>query len=189
MKKLIFFTAVLLSFSQASFAQPINIMDVQIQAAAMTPTDLINWTVGDTASYNVSAGSFGNVGTMVKAVTKDEGKALWVQQDMDLQFQKQKVEILIEKSSGKILKMLLDGKEQKVPDQNIEIISQDYTEITVPAGTFKVLHVVAKSKEVSKIEIWANPKETVMDGAVKQTIATGLIDITTELTSFKRGNK
>lgn len=189
MKKLILFTAIFMSFSQASFAQPINIMEVQMQAAAIIPADLINWTVGDTANYDVSAGAFGKVGTMVKAVTKDEGKALWVQQDMDLQFQKQKVEILIQKSNGQILKMLLDGKEQKIPDQNIEIISQDYTDITVPAGTFKVLHIVAKTKDISKLEIWANPKETVMDGAVKQTVATGLVDITTELTSFKRGSK
>ena len=179
----------LLSFSSASFAEPINIMDVQIQAVAMIPMDLINWTVGDTASFNVSAGAFGKVGTMVKSVTKDEGKALWVQQDMDLQFQKQKVEILIQKSNGQILKMLVDGKEQKIPDQNIEVISQDYTEITVPAGTFKVLHIVAKSKEASKIEVWTNPKETVMDGAVKQIISTGFVDITTELTSFKHGSK
>ncbi len=192
MKKLVSIIALSFCFSglnQAAFAHTVNVVDLQMQAALFVPADLINWTVGDTAEYEVSAGAFGKVGKMVKSVTKDEGQALWVKQDMDMQIQKELIEILIRKSDGKILKMLRNGQEQAVPDQSIEIISQDYTEITVPAGKFKVLHIIAKSKEISKIELWANPKDTVMDGAIKQSISTGFVDISMELSSFKHGNK
>ena len=59
--------------------------------------------------------------------------------------------------------------------------------MTVPAGTFKAIHIVAKNKQVDHIELWANPRDTVMDGAIKQTMTTQGIDIVMELTSFKHG--
>src|SRR4051812_26150274 len=74
--------------------------------------DLINWKVGDSAQYSVTVGSFGKLGTMSKEVTKDEGAALWVTQNLDLMIQKQKVEILISKADGKVLKTIVNGKEQ-----------------------------------------------------------------------------
>ncbi|MGK5088083.1 hypothetical protein WDW86_11045 [Bdellovibrionota bacterium FG-2] len=148
--------------------------------------DVINWKVGDTSSFDVAAGSFGKMGTMVKSVTKDEGTALWLHQDMNLSVQKQVADVLINKADGKILKMIVDGKEQAIPDDKIEVISQDYTEITVPAGTFKAVHVVAKSKQISKLEVWANPRDTVMEGTLKQIANTGLFDLVLELTSFKK---
>lgn len=173
-------------------AQAINVVslsDVQIQSIAVstiTPYDLINWKVGDTASYKIDLGGFLK-GSSVKTVTQDEGTALWVVQNMDLMIQKQKVEILISKADGKVLKTIVNGKEQTMPEDPIEIISQDYESVTVPAGTFEAIHIVAKSKQIEKIEIWANPRDTVMDGAIKQKIKTQGMDVVMELTSFKRG--
>lgn len=149
--------------------------------------NLINWKVGDTANFDISAGFFGKVGTMVKSVTKDEGAAIWVKQDAKMQGQNQVVEILLNKADGKVLKMIQNGKETEIPNDKIEIISQDTTEVTVPAGTFKVIHIVAKTEKVSKIELWANPKATVMEGTVKQYIESGFLPITMELTSFSHG--
>lgn len=152
------------------------------------PLDVINWKVGDTAEYSVTAGSFGNLGKMVKSVTKDEGTSIWMRQDMNLSVQKEVVDVQISKADGKILKMIRNGQEQQIPDDKIEIISQDYTEITVPAGKFEALHVVAKTKQVSKLEVWANPRDTVMEGTLKQVMATSLTDIALELLSFKKGS-
>jgi hypothetical protein len=174
----------------AEVAAQKNILTVDGQLALLraniAPLDLINWKVGDTAKYDVKVGSFGKLGTSTKSVTKDEGTALWVTQNMDLMIKKQKAEILLNKADGKTLKMIVDGKEQDIPDDKVEIISQDYAEVTVPAGTFKTIHVVAKTAQVDQIEIWANPRDTVMDGAVKQAVKAQGMDILMELTSFKR---
>jgi len=152
----------------------------------LVPMDLINWKVGDTASYDVKVASFGKIGTNVKAVTKDEGTSIWLTQDMNLSGQKQLAEAQISKADGKILKLIVNGKEQAIPNDPIEIISQDYGEVTVPAGTFQCIHIIAKSKQVSKLEAWMNPRDTVMDGTIKQIAQTQLFPLTMELTSFKR---
>ena len=162
-------------------------VSTQFIGAALLPFgDLINWKVGDTSTYNVGFAGLGNIGTMVKSVTKDEGTAIWIRQDMNLAIQKQNVEALINKEDGKVLKLLVNGKEQALPDDKVEVISQDYTEITVPAGTFKVLHIVAKTKDAPKLEIWANPRDIVMEGTAKQTIQSQMGEITMELVSQKR---
>ncbi|OFZ80968.1 MAG: hypothetical protein A2583_02015 [Bdellovibrionales bacterium RIFOXYD1_FULL_53_11] len=150
------------------------------------PSDLIKWKVGDTMNYNIGM-MFGNVGTMVKSVTKDEGTAIWMRQDMNMMGQKEVVDVLLNKADGKVLKMLRNGQEQQIPDEQIEIISQDYSEVTVPAGKFSCMYVVAKSKSSSKIEVWINPKDTIMDGTLKQAMASQMGTVTLELTSFKAG--
>ncbi|MGE0614288.1 MAG: hypothetical protein AB7P04_01495 [Bacteriovoracia bacterium] len=146
--------------------------------------NLIEWKVGDTANYDVSA-LFGKVGTMVKTVDREEGEAIWVKSSMDLMGQKQVVEMLINRADAKVLKMIQNGKEVEVPNDPLEVISQDYAEITVPAGKFKTIHIVAKSAKVKKIEVWANPQETVMEGSIKQ-IVSAQIEVKMELTSFKK---
>lgn len=152
--------------------------------STVAPLDLINWKVGDTMNYQISM-MFGK-GTMVKSVSKDEGAALWLHQDINLMGQGQTADVLLSKADGKILKMLQNGKEVQIPDDKIEVISQDYADVTVPAGTFSSIHIVAKSKQVSKIEMWANPSQTAIDGALKQIMATTFGNMTLELTSFKR---
>jgi hypothetical protein len=181
----------LVVFSTGLSAQAVDMVtlsDAQLTAISLStvePLDLINWKVGDTANYTVNVSSFLK-GSSVKSVTKDEGTALWVTQKMDLMIQKQTIEILINKADGKVLKTLVDGKEQNTPEDPIEIISQDYGDVTVPAGTFNAIHIVAKSKQIDHIEIWANPRDTVMDGAIKQAVKAQGMDIVIELTSFKR---
>ncbi len=156
--------------------------------ATVGTMDLINWKVGDEQDYNITMAALPIPGTMVKSVTKDEGTAIWVTEDMNMMIQKSNVQVLINKADGKVLKMIQDGQEKPVPDDKVTIISQDYTSVTVPAGTFKCVHVVAKTADVDNLEIWANPKDTVMEGALKELIKTQGQDVTLELTSFKHGS-
>jgi len=137
--------------------------------------------------YQVLAGGFGKIGTMIKSVTKDEGNALWMRQEMHLMSQNEIIDALIDRANGKILKLIRNGQETQIPDDQIEIISQEFTQVTVPAGTFDALHVIAKTKQISKLEIWANPPQTVMDGSLKQIMPTGFMTLTMELTAFQRG--
>lgn len=148
--------------------------------------DLINWKIGDTMNMDLSMDFLGKVGTMVKSVPKEEGAAVWMKQDIQMQGQNQTVEALINRADGKILKLIQNGKEAQIPNDPPEIISQDYTEITVPAGKFKTLHVVVKTKQVSKIELWANPVDTCMDGAVKEIVPAVFGNLTMVLTAFHK---
>jgi hypothetical protein len=161
---------------------------IAMAIAAVNPLDLVNWKVGDSAEMDVKAGAFGKLGNISKSVTKEEGNAIWVKQDAKLMTQNEVMEMLISRVDGKVLKLIHNGKEEAVPEDKIEIISQDYTEVTVPAGTFKAIHIVAKTKQVDHVEVWANPRDTVMDGTLKQTMKMQGIDIVTELTSFKHAS-
>jgi hypothetical protein len=147
----------------------------------MDPMALINWKVGDSSDYNIIA-VFGNVGNMHKEVTKEEGTGVWLVETVKAGGQNDKSEVLIDRNTGKTLKLIHNGKEEAVPTEQPEIISQDYTSVTVPAGTFKVMHVVAKTKEVSKVELWINNVDIVIDGAAKQVVATQYGDVSLELT-------
>jgi hypothetical protein len=51
-----------------------------LRLANLNTLNVINWKVGDTANYNISAGSYGQVGTMTESVTKDEGTSLWIEE-------------------------------------------------------------------------------------------------------------
>ena len=187
MKKAILLLSLCCILANGALARADDSLPLQLYMTEVSPADLINWKVGDSMDYSITLGMFGNLGTSNKSVTKDEGAAIWVRQTMAMKTQNETVDILINKADGKILKLIRNGKEEAIPDEQLEIISQDYTEITVPAGKFSVLHVVAKTKNVSKIEIWANPPQTVMDGVVKQIITTQFGDLTMELTKFQHG--
>ena len=165
-----------------------TVQQIVLQDLQATALDLINWKIGDTTSYDIEMGAFGKLGTMTKTATKNEDKAVWIKNDADLGGQKDVTEILISRTDGKILKMIHNGQEQSVPDDKIEIISQEYTEITVPAGKFKCVHIVAKSKQTEKMEIWANPQAVALDGGIQMIVATQMGEMTLKLTSFKKNN-
>jgi hypothetical protein len=177
----------LASASTSARAEILSAQDLQ-NLTQTTALNLINWKVGDRMEYQVAVGFFGKIGSMFKTVSKDEGDALWVHQEIDLKVQKQVVDMLISKADGKILKLIQNGQETQIPNDKLDVISQDYGEVTVPAGKFDCIHIIAKTQQVSKIELWANPSATVMDGAIKQIMATQLGDITMELASFKSGS-
>jgi hypothetical protein len=156
-------------------------------ATRLNRADLINWKVGDSSVMNMIITGI-KLGTLTKTASSEEGAALWVTQEIKILGQKQVVGILINRADGKILKTIINGKEQPASDEpdGLEIVSQEYTEVTVPAGTFKVIHLVARSESIPRLELWANPKEIVMDGTAKQAIATAGSHVMLELASQKR---
>jgi hypothetical protein len=157
-----------------------------VREARVGALALINWKVGDSANFDIELGAMGKLGTMVKSATKEEGAAIWVTNDASLQGQKDVTEVLINRADGKILKMIHNGQEQSAPADDFQVISHDSASITVPAGTFKCLHVVGKSKQSSKIEIWMNPSAVSLDGQIQMTAATQFGDMTMKLTAFKK---
>jgi len=158
------------------------------------PNFLINWNIGDRMEYKLSGGGGLLTGTMVKAVTKFEDVGgvkdlgLWLKQEVSMMGRKEVIEALLNRNTGEILKLLHNGQEQQIPDDKPEIISQEYTSVTVPAGTFKALYIVAKTKDVSKLEVWMNPTDTVMEGTLKQIVPTSFLTLTFELTQFSAGH-
>jgi hypothetical protein len=184
-----FFTVIALLAAGAATSARAEILSAQEMEGLfqLSGLNLINWKVGDRMEYSVSVGMFGKIGSMIKTVSKDEGTALWVHQEVDLKIQKQVVDMLINKADGKILKLIQDGKEAQIPNDKLEVISQDYGEVTVPAGTFDAVHIIAKTQQVSRIELWANPAATVMDGGLKQIMDTQMGKIVMELLKFAAG--
>ncbi len=168
--------ATVLDIESASFVNAI----VQSNSAE----NLIDWKIGDSMNYKMSV--MGMSGTMIKSVASEEGNAVWLKQDVSIMGQKQLIEVLLDRATGQILKMRQNGQDKPVPKSDLEVISQEYTKVTVPAGTFDCMHVTAKSSDAPKIEIWANPRDTAMDGGLKQIVQSNGMTITLELTSFKR---
>lgn len=186
---------ILVLFALAALAAPVSQANqlkldsnlvARIALNSVHTFDIINWKVGDSESYNLTVGSFIN-GTMTETVTKDPGDhTIWMEQVMDMSVQKETVDTQLDKATGKVLQMLVNGQAQQVPDEQVTIISQDYTDVTVPKGTFKAMHVVAKSAQSDHIEIWANPAATCMEGTLKMISSTQLGDMTIELTDFHK---
>lgn len=176
----------MLGLTASAQANPVVTLG-QIQAieAIRTTTHLaaIEWKIGDAQTYKVTLG-MGLDGTMEKEAFKEEGNGVWVRQQLKLPIMNDSSEMLIDRNSGKILKYLHNGKEEKLPDGQLEIVSTKNEVIEVPAGKFKVLYILAKSKDVQKMEIWMNPREISLDGAAKVFIDQGMMKITLELTKF-----
>jgi hypothetical protein len=146
----------------------------------------IDWKVGDQLSYQVSIQGMGRLGTSVKQVAQDTGTTLWIKNEMNLMVQKEVVEMEIRKSDGQVVKMRRNGQDQELPSNDIEIISSEEASVTVPAGTFQAVHITAKTPDVEHIEVWMNPRDTCMEGTLKQAVKTQFGLVIMELTSFKK---
>jgi hypothetical protein len=180
-----FVAAAIVGFSAAAQATVLNASD--LQTATMLEAQLtngLNWHIGDKANYNIDLGGFLK-GTMASEVTKDTGTGFWFTQDIDLQIQKQKVETLINKSNGQIEKMLVNGQEQEIPKNDVEVVEMKEDKITVPAGSFDAIHVTIKDKKSGEVsEAWVNPKLVPMSGLLKMIGNSQLGKVTEEATSF-----
>lgn len=143
----------------------------------------IDWKAGDSANYNVDMGFL--KGSMVMAVRSNDGNEIWLTQDMDLGFAgKQQTETLMDANTGEIKKILVNGQEQQIPEQNLEVIEIVDATITVPAGTFKCIHARLTDKSTNnEINLWQN-STVPMSGMVKQIVPSQFGTVTVELTSF-----
>jgi hypothetical protein len=165
----------------SAVAAKIALADLRVEATA-----LINWKVGDSQNLDIELGSMGKLGTMVKSATSEEGNAIWIKNAADLGGRSDVTEVLISRADAKILKMIHNGQAQTVPDDKLQVISQEQGSVTIPLGTFKCWHVKAKSKQSDKIELWTNPMTISLDGNIKVIVGTQYGDMTMTLTAFKK---
>lgn len=147
----------------------------------------LNWKVGDSANYSLSGGVI--QGTMTTLFREKTEEGFWVQQDMDLGFLgKQKVEILYNRSTGEVLKLIVNGKEETPPKgDDLEIIESKETSVTVPKGTFDCIYAKLRNKsDNSETEVWINPNLIPLGGLIKTVSQTQMGPLNVELTDFKK---
>ena len=173
--------------AQANVYQEIFLADLQASVAMeRAEKNVINWQVGERSEYKMKA-SIGSLGDMKKWVDREEGNAVWLITEMTGQLN-EKAEAKIDRATGQILEYIVNGQRQNPPNNTGEIISQEEATITVPAGTFRTIHVVVKTNQaqVSKVEAWVNPREIVIDGNAKMIAYTSFFPIEIILQRFSR---
>ena len=190
MRKLIIACAMLIGANGFAATNIVDVVsEVQNNTIIQNIVDgrALDWKVGDTNNYKMNIGGFMD-GTMTMSVRSKTEEGIWVDQDINMMGQKQKAETLFDANTGAIKKMLVNGKEQSVPeanDQEIESVTQE--KVTVPAGTFDSLHAVLVSKkDQSKTDAWVNPQIIPVSGALKMIAPSQFGKVTMELTSYKK---
>ena len=147
----------------------------------------IDWKVGDTSVYDLTMAIIIK-GTMTMSVASIGEEGIWMNEDIDLGHEiKQQMQILLDPTTGATKKIVVAGKEQATPKQDIEVIETTEEQITVPAGTFDSMHVTARNKSSTKnneINIWMNPQVVPVGGTLKQIAPTPIGKMTTVLRSF-----
>lgn len=150
-------------------------------------TQGIDWKVGDTNNYKLNIGSFlkGTMKMYVKAIGAD---GIWMVQEMDLKIQKQSVEMLMDPNTGEIKKVLIDGKEQSIPESDPYIVDTRQEKVTVPAGTFDSfwIKIQDRANNNDESEQWINPSEVPLSGMIKAVQNSQIGKVTIELTSFTK---
>ena len=149
---------------------------------SMQTMNLINWEVGEFANFTVSS-PFG-AGQMKKYVDREEGDAIWVNSEISLMGQNQKVEIKISRVTGEILEYIENGQKKEPPNnEGMEIIEQAEEQVTVPAGTFDTIRIKIRTSDDNIVETWVNPSQVAMEGTVKTKIQAFFV-LTMELKEF-----
>ncbi|MCB0361149.1 MAG: hypothetical protein KDD35_00415 [Bdellovibrionales bacterium] len=145
------------------------------------------WKTGESASYSVDMGFI--KGTSVMSVREETSVGFWLIQDMDLGFMgKQKAEVLVDKKTGQILELIVNGQKQQPPEpgqSEVEETRQD--KVSVPAGSFDCIY--ARIKDISKnqtSEVWVNPSIVPISGMIKQIAPGPMGKVKMELTSFDK---
>lgn len=189
-KKMILALGVLAS--TVSMAAEFSTMDfvrgLQQSTMDQARTTAIEWAVGDACHYNLSIASFIN-GKLDIVVREKSADGYWLDQNADLGFAgKQSASMLIDANTGAVKKILVDGKEQPLPDQNdMEVIEVKESSVTVPAGTFEAVYFkVHDKKQNQDMEQWVNPKLIPISGALKSIGQTQMGPLVTELVSFEK---
>lgn len=149
-------------------------------------TQGLNWKVGDQNNYKLDMGFI--QGTMIMKLREIVSEGYWLDQDMDLGFAgKQQASILLDPNTGEIKKMIVNGQEQKIPENTTEIVEVTEDKITVPAGTFDCIHARLKDKNDGKeTNAWINPQAIPLSGMLKTIQPSQFGNVTIVLTSFKK---
>lgn len=179
--------AAIFAFSaQASFATDGYVFSTD-QLIEMNQHELtqLDWKVGDRGDYQIDMGFL--KGTMVMHVREWVEAGPWVEQNIELMGQQQKVEILFDKNDGSIITMIVNGEKQEVPENNSEIEEMSEASITVPAGTFDCIYVKIRDLDKDQVsEAWINPNIIPIAGLLQQKAPSQFGTVTIKLTAFNK---
>ncbi|MDZ4662251.1 MAG: hypothetical protein SGJ18_11605 [Pseudomonadota bacterium] len=171
------------NFSQANV---VNALAIQQALLPSFTTQLIFWEVGQKMEHKISVMNL--EGSMATEVKKETEVGYWLNQDVSIAGQEQKVQMLISKEDGTILEMIVNGQKQTPPaTPEVEILEQKEANITVPAGTYDCLFVKVKDVATENIsEVWINPKLIPINGMLKAILRQQGLEVAAELVSFKK---
>ena len=87
---------------------------------------------------------------------------------------------------AEVKKVLVDGREQSLPESDPEIIEQKEANVTVPAGTYQSIYLKIKDNAQNGAisEMWVNPRDIPISGMLKSIQDSQLGKVTIELVSF-----
>ncbi len=185
MKKLLCALALSLGF-QANAMDVAQVAELIQKSTAETLAQAtsLNWKVGDQTDYKLKIAII--TGTMVMKVREIGAEGIWMDQDVDLgAFGRQEADLLIDADTGEVKKIIVNGQEQQVPENNSEIVEIRDDNITVPAGTFDCLYAKLRDTQTQEIsEAWINPEQVPVSGMLKSIQPSQMGQVVLELTSF-----
>lgn len=146
----------------------------------------IDWKVGDQVEYDVRVSFIrGNAVAFVREWA-EEGP--WVEINSQI-LGRHKSEVLLDRITGEVLRLIHDGEEQEVPDKNLVIEDQEDQRISVPAGVFDCVWTLFKHSESNgRSQVWESAAEVPMLGIVQAKIPTQYGQATIRLRSFRRAS-
>lgn len=180
--------AMLCLHNGANAALPLEVQMTKLAQEVSAPADLnalLEWKVGDWTDYSLKGGVIS--GKMHVLVRNEVTEGFWVQQDMDLGFMgKQKIEILYDKNTGKVLQLLVNDEKKTPPDpSDMEVVETRNEKVTVPKGTFDCIYAkILNKKENQTTEAWLSPNLVPVSGMVKTLTPSQMGVITVVLTNF-----
>ena len=153
----------------------------------------LHWTVGDFAAYKNCALIFICTENR-EEVVGDTGDGFWTKETSNASGQDQITERLYRKKDGKVVRLIVDGKEQPIEESSTryEVVEERVVDISVPAGFFKadyskvLMYDEGNSDEKIPLEVWMNKKTVPLDGIIRLSLGEGVI-VLSELTAFKKG--
>ncbi len=190
LKTLLITAAMIIScqaFAQSTVSEKVlALQQAQLQEAVVTSG--LDWKVGDQSNYKLTLQEQYE-GTMQLAVREIVPEGIWLVQDIVISIQRQKIEFLMDINTGKIIKMMVQGKEKEPPKKDLVILEQKDDSVTVPAGTFAATFVKAQdnanNNEIS--EEWINKTQIPITGMIMSLADKKQIGkVKLELTSFKK---
>ena len=185
LKRILVSTLIATSAMAASPVEFVSSLFHNVTQASFESQNLIDWKQGETNSYDLDMGFI--KGSMVQTVRSVGAEGIWMDQNMDLGFAgKQTASQLIDPATGEIKKFIVNGKEEKIPEQGEqEIVEVTESNVTVPAGTFECIFAKIKDKKSGDIsQAWINPEKISLGGMIKLIQPSQFGEIKISLKSF-----
>lgn len=152
--------------------------------------NMINWKVGEFHKNSVKMSlPFPGEGFKYVRDNVPGRNALWYVNEVSILGQEQVSEILMSRANGETLELIVNGEKQDLDgqEQEMEIIEQYETEVTVEAGTFECFYIkanITQGDQTQEIEAWINPIDVNLDGMLKVVVQSQLGPVTMSLTEF-----